>query len=397
MARYFSASALNTKELNLIENNFKLPSVWKTNLNFETKLSDGLKIGLDATFSKTLTDVIWQQLNLRDSATYYAAGPKQTPLYPAGANRRLNANYSNIYVMRNTNQGYRYNLTFNLSKVFQPTIVGGNKQLSGNMQFAYTYGKSYDVNSGIRNSYESNYAYNAGLIPNASALTTSNFDLQNRVTITAQMRVDWGERHATTVTAYYAGRSGAPFTYVYSGNLFNNGSTANTAYIPANRSEIALVDYTNKAGEIVTADQQWAAFEKFVNNDAYLKAQKGKYVERNGARSYARNDMDIRLLHEIKLGKEKKQSIQFTADISNVLNLINPNWGTILFIPNTNNYTVPLFYAAKDAAGNAYRGTPNSADYSPHLTFRNPIETDIYTQDDIKASWRIQLGLRYGF
>jgi hypothetical protein len=105
----------------------------------------------------------------------------------------------------------------------------------------------------------------------------------------------------------------------------------------------------------------------------------------------------MKWVHEIKFGKANKQNIQWTADVFNVLNLINPNWGTVLFVPNTNNYTVPLFYATKDAAGNAYRGTPTSADYSPNLTFRNPKETDIYTQDDIKASWRIQLGLRYGF
>jgi Carboxypeptidase regulatory-like domain len=397
MARYFSQAALNTRELNLIENNFKLPSVWKTNLNFETKIDNTTKIGVDATFTKTLTDIYWQQLNLRDSATYFATGPNKTPIYPTGANRKLNSDFTNIYVMRNTSEGYRYNLTINLAKEFKPLVFGGNKRVAGNLQAAYSYGNSYDMNSGVRNSYESNTGYTPNLIPNNAVLATSNFELRHRVTVTGQLRADWGEHNTTTLTMYYAGRSGTPFTYVYAGNLFNNGSSTNLAYVPANRSEIALVDYRNAAGVLVTADQQWSQFEQFVNNDSYLKTKRGKYVDRNGALTYNRHDLDMKLVHEIKFGKAKKQNIQLTADIFNVLNLINPDWGTVLFVANTNNYTVPLFYAAKDAAGNAYRGTPTSADYSPNLTFRNPKETDIYTQDDIKASWRIQLGLRYGF
>jgi Carboxypeptidase regulatory-like domain len=397
MARYFSQAALNTRELNLIDNNFKLPSVWKTNLNFETRIDNTTKIGIDATFTKTLADIYWQQLNLRDSATYYATGPNKTPIYSTGASSRLNTDFTNIYVMRNTSEGYRYNLTVNIAKEFKPLVYGGNKRIGGNLQAAYSYGDSYDINSAVRNSYESNAAYNPNLIPNAPILAASNFELKHRVTITGQLRADWGEHNTTTVTMYYAGRSGTPFTYVYAGNMFNNGSATNLAYIPATRSEIALVDYRNVAGELVTADQQWAQLEKFVNDDAYLKSKRGKYVDRNGAFTYNRHDLDMKFVHEIKFGKANKQNIQLTADVFNVLNLINPNWGTVLFVPNTNNYTVPLFYATKDAAGNAYRGTPTSADYSPNLTFRNPKETDIYTQDDIKASWRIQLGLRYGF
>jgi Carboxypeptidase regulatory-like domain len=397
MAKYFSQAALTTHELNLIENTFKLPSVWKTNLNFETKIGSTIKVGLDATFTKTLNDIYWQQLNTRDSATYYATGPNKTPIYPTGVNSRLNPNFTNIYVMRNTSEGYRYNVTFNVAKEFKPMIYGGNKRIAGHLQAAYSYGNSYDINSGTRNSYESNIAYNPNLIPNKTALSSSNFELRHRVTITGQLRADWGERNTTTLTMYYSGRSGTPFTYVYAGNLFNNGSATNLAYVPATRSEIALVDYRNAAGVLVTADQQWTQLEQFINSDAYLKSKRGQYVERNGALSYNRHDLDMKLVHEIKFGKTKKQNIQLTADIFNVLNLVNPNWGTVLFVANTNNYTVPLFYAAKDAAGNAYRGTPTSADYSPNLTFRNPKETDIYTQDDIKASWRIQLGMRYGF
>jgi len=387
-----SANAANTREVDVIDNHFKLPRVLRTNLAADFKFGNGYKLTLDVLYTKTLYDVKFQQINIKDQVEYYTSGPTQSPVYTGG---KLNSQYSNVYLLTNTKEGYRYNLTAQLSKVSNNLKLGSKHALNLNWSAAYTYGVSKDLSNGIRNSFQSNFEVNPAITPNNAQLAYSNFDLRHRIVATVGTNWIWNAVNTTSLSFFYSGQSGNPYSVVYNsgGNPFGNAANANLPYIPKNQSDIRLVDNGS-----YTAAQQWADLDKLISNDKYLKSRRGQYAERNGLRTPWNHDLDLKLMHEFKLSKTNKyQSLQISFDVFNVLNLLNNDWGHITFVTNVNNYTVNLLTFAKDANGVA-AGKPSSG-YLPTFTFNKPtgLNGNYYTVDPINSRWQGQVGIKYNF
>lgn len=387
-----SANAANTREVDVIDNHFKLPRVLRTNLAGDFKFGNGYKLTLDVLYTKTLYDVKFQQINIKDQVEYYTSGPTQSPVYTGG---KLNSQYSNVYLLTNTTQGYRYNFTGQLSKVSNGMKFGKGHILNMNWSAAYTYGVSKDLSNGIRNSFQSNFEVNPAITPNNPQLAYSNFDLRHRIVATLGTNWIWNASNATSLTFFYSGQSGNPYSVVYNsgGNPFGNAANANLPYIPKNQSDIRLAD-----NGTYTAAQQWTDLDHLISNDKYLNTRRGQYAERNGLRTPWNHDLDLKLMHEFKLSKtNKSQSLQISFDVFNVLNLLNNDWGHITFVTNVNNYTVNLLTFAKDANG-VSPGKPSSG-YLPTFTFNKPtgLNGNYYTVDPINSRWQGQLGLKYNF
>lgn len=397
-----SANAAATREVDVIDNNFKLPRVIRTNVAADFKFGKGYKLTLDALYTKTLYDVKFQQINVKDQIQYYnAGGPTLSPVYTGG---KLNSQYSNVYLLTNTTEGYRYNLTAQLSKATNGISLGTHS-LNMNWSAAYTYGVSKDLSNGIRNSFQSNFEVNPAIVPNDPRLSYSNFDLRHRIVGTLGTNWIWNSTNNTSLTFFYAGQSGSPYTVVYNsgGNPFGNAANANLPYIPANRNDIRLVDKGS-----YTAAQQWADLNQLISNDKYLSSRRGQYAERNALRTPWNHELDLKLMHEFKLSKtNKNQSLQISLDIFNVLNLINNEWGHINFVTNVNNYTANILNFvsySNDANGNPIAGSAvpvgkPSSGYVPTFTFNKPtgLNNNYYTVDPINSRWQGQLGVKFNF
>src|SRR5579872_1568706 len=107
-------------------------------------------------------------------------------------------------MLTNTNQGYRYQLTAQISKHYNCGI---------NFSAAYTYGQSKDISNGIRNSFESNWQVNQSLNPNNPSLAYSNFDVRHRIVSTAGYQKSWSKKATTYLTFVFTGQSGTPYTW----------------------------------------------------------------------------------------------------------------------------------------------------------------------------------------
>lgn len=400
-----SANAATTREVDVIDNNFKLPRVLRTNIAADFKFGKGYKVTLDALYTKTMYDVKFQQINIVDQAEYYSTGPTQSPVYTGG---KLNSQYSNVYLLTNTTQGYRYNLTAQISKTTNGVSVG-TRSLNVNWSAAYTYGVSKDVSNGIRNSFQSNFEVNPAIVPNNPQLAYSNFDLRHRIVGTFGTNFIWNSKNATSLTFFYSGQSGNPYSVVYNsgGNPFGNAANANLPYIPKNQSDIRLVDRGT-----YTAAQQWTDLDNLINSDKYLSSRRGQYAERNSLRTPWNHELDLKLMHEFKLSKtNKNESLQISLDIFNVLNLINNDWGHITFVTNVNNYTVnllnfvpdpsvtnPALKTSSNPTGIVPVGKPSSG-YLPAFTFNKPtgLDNHYYTVDPINSRWQGQVGVKFNF
>ena len=395
VTKYGGAGASATREVDIIDNNFKLPTIWRSNIAVDFKFGKGYKLTLDALYTKTLYDVKFQQINIKDSVQYYTSGPTKSPVYVGG---KWYSNYSNVYLLTNTTEGYRYNLTAQLSKTSNNMRMGTHT-FNMNWSAAYTYGMSKDISNGIRNSFQSNYEVNPSIVPGNPQLAYSNFDLRHRIVATWSGNLVWNELNATTLAFFYSGQSGNPYSVIYAsgGNPFGNAANANLPYIPKDQSDIRLADYVLN-GQVYTASQQWNDLNKLIENDTYLKTRRGQYAERNGLRTPWNHELDMKLMHEFKLSKkDKSKSLQISFDVFNVLNLLNNDWGRITFVTNVNNYTVNLLAFAKDA--NGVSPAKPSSGYLPTFNFKKPtgVNNKYYTVDPINSRWQGQLGVKFNF
>ncbi|MDO7850672.1 TonB-dependent receptor [Hymenobacter convexus] len=409
-----NAAAQNTTEINLIDNNFKMPQVWRSSLALDFKLKTGTRFSVEGLYTKTLQDVKFENINLVDNATYYASGPTQTPRYSAASfGSKVNTGFSNAFFLTNTTKGYRYQLTGSVGQTLSQLL---------DVSVAYTYGQSKDISNGIRNSPQSNWELNPALNVNDPALAYSNFDLRHRVVGSLNLHKTFAQRFTGYFTSVLTYASGSPYTWVYNNNPSNNASgfTNNgqqnvlLAYIPASASDIVFV---NKGAAPVTAANpngygldaagtQYAAFSSFVDNDSYLKTRRGQYAERNAARTPWNNQADVRFMVEAKLGKLEANeagvvpmghTLQISLDLINVGNLLNSSWGRQYFVPNTFNSTVGTGLSQvgfADAAGNVQANYSAAAFNRPAFTYGTPAT---YSIDQLASRWQGQLGLRYSF
>lgn len=368
----------NRTELDLIDKNFQLPRMWRSNIAFDFNLVSGYKLTLEALYTQTISDVLIKQVNLKDSVSYASYDVnKQQPLYFAsttatGTAGRVSNNFSSVYLITNTNKGSRYQLTAQISKTYPFGL---------SFMAAYTYGQSKDILNGIRNSPESGWQTNQALNANNPSLTYSNFDIRHRIVSSFQYKKKWGQSGASYVTLIYTSQSGSPFTYALTSNnkLTNSGQQIDLFYVPASTGENPYN---------LTAAQQ-TAFDQFIQNDTYLNSRRGQFTERNGARTPWNNQLDLRLMHDfyLSVGK-KKNTIQLTFDIINLSNLINKNWGIVYFTPNTINSSV-------DPGLSVISRTVTAGVATVNATYTTP--TAKYSIDQFNSRWQAQVGVRYIF
>ena len=391
----YNPAAKTPTEVNLIDPNFKMPQVWRSSLAFDFKLPYGIRTSVEGLYTKVLQDVKFENINLTDNATYLSTGPTSTPVYsaPAGGSAKVNSKFSNAFLLTNSQQGERYQLTGSVGKTFVNLV---------DLSVAYTYGKSTDISNGIRNSPQSNWELNPAKNPNDPALSLSNFDLRHRVVATINLHKTFAERFTGYFTSVLTFQSGSPFTYVYNNNFFGNGQqNVQLAYVPRDANDILLVDKKNAAGAVtVTADQQRQQLNDFISNDSYLSTRRGQYTERNAARTPWNNQADVRFMLEAKLGNllpnaagvtAAAHTLQISFDIINFGNFVNSSWGRQYFVPNTFNSTAGFglnqvgFVGPAGSQSATFNFTAPATGFTP------------YSIDQLASRWQGQLGLRYSF
>ena len=369
-------------QADLVDNHFVNPQEWRTSLAVDYAGPLGIKYSFEGLYTQVIKDVKFQQINIQDNPSYYvydtAANLKKQPIFPSGG---VNPYYANAYEMSNTSLGYRYSLTVKLNKRFK----GG-----WNLMAAYTYGHSEDISNGVRNSMESNFQLNQALNPNNPTLANSNFDIRHRIVSNISYRINWGGNLTSTFSVFFSAQSGSPFTYGFVNyTVQNTPQQLSLAYIPDKGETINFFqNYTDKAtGNIITAQQQAAAFDAFIDGNKYLSSRRGDFTQRNGGRTPWNNQADFHFAQDVGLGVRHKQFLTFTLDIVNVTNLLDKNWGWVFFSPNTYNSTASVglqpYIPAQTAQG------------YPLYQFQNPGRP--YSVDFFDSRYQMQLGVRYSF
>ena len=105
----------------------------------------------------------------------------------------------------------------------------------------------------------------------------------------------------TTIGLFYDGVEGQPFSYIYNGGVLNDDSRDNALFfVPADASQINLVDFTSN-GTTVTAAEQWTALDNYIENNDYLRSRRGQYTERNGDRARWSHVVDLKFIQDFTI------------------------------------------------------------------------------------------------
>jgi len=307
--------------ITVIDQDFRLPQVWRTSLGIDQVLGNGFIASLDGMFSYNLNAFRFTNLNLAPPAGNLN-GADTRPVYAAsGTDRRIVPNYTEVVFVDNVNEGYSWNVTAQLQKQFDFGLFAS---------LAYSFTRSTDLFPGTSSQNQSNYYRVASVGGSNNAMTANSpFDARSRITALVSYTKEYLKLAQTTVSVFYNGQSGVPFSYIVQGDLNRStfsGSNRNhfsLMYVPRNESEITFRPTDN-----LTASEQWELFDAFIESDDHLSSRRGQYAERNGARTPFTHQIDVKIIQDLftEIGPNKN-TLQISLDIFNFTNLLNKDWG----------------------------------------------------------------------
>ena len=212
-------------EIDVIDPDFKYPSIVRGNLGYDRQLPCGLVGAAEFVWSKTLDDIKYQNLNFAKIPGVTGSGGR--PFFA-----RQVATLSDVILLENTSEGYNWNLSYEVRRPFRNGLF-----FSG----AYSYGVAKSIMDGTSDQAASNWGnvYIPG-DPNNPPLATSNFDPVHRIdALGVRTRSTVGKGFLATLSAFYSGQSGRPYTLTTNRDVNgDNRGTNDLLYIPASPTEV---------------------------------------------------------------------------------------------------------------------------------------------------------------
>lgn len=364
-------------ELNLTDRNFRLPQVWRSNAAIDHQLPFGIVGTAEFIYSQDLSTPFAYNPVLRDPDARFD-GPDQRGYWTTQPGLTGYSNdpfFRNIFLLTNARRNGDYmSATFQLSKSFDNGF---------SMFTAYTRSRARDLDTSSGSQAVSLWTNTVQENRNDPELSYAGHDIPNRVIGGLTFQKD-----NTTMTLFYQGSEMGRFSYTYSGNF--GDSSNRLIYIPNSADELFFQPFTLN-GVVISQDMQREMFDNYINQDSYLRNNRGRVATRNGVLMPWLHTFDFRWTQDLYLSKEHKQKMQISLDILNVGNFLNSEWG----VPRVPQQTNIL----------NYRGTTTLPNGEVHPLYRlntiagtTEFPTETYRDSNsLGRVWRMQVGVRYIF
>ena len=344
-----------TNEIDLIDPDYKYPTLLRGNLAYERKLPGNLVASTEFVYTKNIQDVKYQNLN-RDlqSGTQKIDG---RPIFTRDV-----TTLGDVIFLTNSTKGDAWSGLIELRRPFRSGWF---------FNASYLYGKSTATMEGTSSQAASNWGN--VLVPgdpNNPPVGRSVYDPGHRINFSAsyEMRLIGGS--TGTASIYYSGQSGRPFTLTYFGDVNGDGRTSNDLlYIPATPTEVTFTGGT------------YQQFIQFLQEDGCLDDYIGQIIPRNICRAPWSNQVDFRFNLGLPFQRVKAE---ISLDILNVLNLLQSKWGIQEYATfNAISPVTPVLTSGQVTGYNIAFMTASS--------FRK------WQRDDLRSRWQMQLGGRIRF
>ena len=401
--------------VNVTDPNFKYPQNFTTTFGVDHWLPGGVLGTFEALYRREINALYIRDLNLRgprmvggdvyrdangrvlyaDTITTNATGG--VTVTNANQKRILSVgvpavNFTEGAIeLTNAKAGHNYSLTGQLKKRFSRAF-----EATG----AYTYMQSKDVQSLTSDRAISNWRFGrqfAGFEYDPEGATTSNFQRPHRFIGYGTITMPW-RKNQTDMTFYYEAISGASITYVTNNDINGDGVGGNDPiYVPNNAADPNEFRVGNGAGANFALNATTAqAFERFIELQPCLDAQRGSIMKRNSCQGPMIRRMDFSVRQSLTTLRGQAVTVQW--DVFNFLNLLNHRWGRAQFpvggtfnnqtaLQTASRQTGPLGtalwnYNMPTALFNAIRNNDSPWSTNPNSAGNN---------------YQMQLTVRYGF
>lgn len=323
-------------ELALTDPDFKFPQVWRTNLAYDQKLPFGLLSTVEFLYNKDINGIHYINANLSSPDSYFT-GPDNRPRWTSG--NKIYSKIDNAVVLKNQNEGYSWSISASIEKAFQDGFFA---------KMGYAYGQSKNtVDATTTASVTWMYNVQSG-DPNNPGVSYSMYNPDHRFFTALSYRFEYLDFGATTLSMFWETSTIGRSSYVYTGDFNGDGVYNNDLiYVPRDKSEMNFKEYTS-GGVTFSADAQKEAWDKYIEQDEYLKLRRGEYAERNGVILPLLTRVDLSISQEFYTNIfGKGNNFTLRLDIINFTNLLKKDWG----VSQTLNTTQPLIAQTPDSQG----------------------------------------------
>lgn len=320
-------SSCARQNVDILEPGLALPSAWKANLAFEHELPwYGMVLSAELVKTKVKDAIYIERLDLRDGAGLGANAPGNDSRdlfwattfsastgigYTSTARAKRPLGVGDVLLLRNTDKGESTQFTVGLDK---PMVNDWS------WSFHYTYTKAEEVSPLTSSINASNWNNSPIFNANDNVAYNSRYAIKDRFTGTLNWQHAFFGDYKTRIGLFYEGRSGRPYSLVYSGDMNGDGqSTSNDLfYIPAGPGDVVFTGGATME----------AAFFAWLDQHPEYKRYAGQVAPANAFRTGFVHNFDLRISQELPGFLEGHKSI-ISLDINNIGNLLNKDWGLI--------------------------------------------------------------------
>ncbi len=223
--------------MNLIQDKLNPPSVWRGNLALDRKLPllDST-LSIEGIHTRVSEAIFIRDLNIRPRFV----GSDGRQVFSGSVNTAANAirpEFSNVYAVSNVSEGESTYVSLSLSR---PMKNNWSYSLS------YTRGEATDALPLGETVAASQFGRNPVFNQNSVEVARSAFEVRNRVQLSLAREFEFRKQWKTTVSLYYEGRTGNPYSFVYGGTDVNGDGVNNNelVYVPNGVSDPVLAGLT---------------------------------------------------------------------------------------------------------------------------------------------------------
>ena len=310
-----NVASLTTAPTDVIDPKLHIASKAKFTLGVDYEadlgpLGDGWLIGVQFVYDKTLDGYLWTDLRSVSLANGLPDGRRRYG--PIGGVATTNRDL----MLTNTEDGRGIFGTFRIEKRFGDLNVEGS----------YTRADVKDRSSLTSSTSSSNYGNNAFEDPNLPAYGRSIYEYTNQIKFGLNYRHAFFGESKTTLGIFGEYRTGRPYSLTMLDATGTRGTVFGTV---GNLGNMLL--YVPTAGDpkvsFATAADE-TNFNTQVTNLG-LEQYRGKIIPKNSQSSPSFFKIDLHFGQEIQLPVASGVKLELFADVENVLNLLNKDWGSL--------------------------------------------------------------------
>jgi hypothetical protein len=362
--------------INLITPGMKFPTIQRANIAIDRRLPFlDATITLEYIDTKQLQALFVDNMNLRP--TTIGADGRQRFAGSATA-QPLVTGFANVIRTRNIKEGASQYVSIGIDHPFKQGWA---------WSASYTHGHATDAQALGSSTANSQWQFNNVFNQNAIEVSRSDYEIQHRVMASLSREMRFYKDYVTTVSLFYEGRSGQPYSYVYSTDLNTDGFTSNDLVAVPSSPTDSRFDFTG-----MTQAQQDAYFSYLASSG--LNKFAGGYASRNAFFTPWQNRLDLKFVQELPVWRSVK--VELFADFLNFGSWISKglfNYVEQINSSATNSSQLRVLGGATYSASGLVKPT---VALNPDGSVSFPSGSQIVISNN-DSRWKIQGGVRLKF